>query len=316
MSEVAVIIPNYNGIKYIGDCLDSLLAQTMRADIIVVDNASEDGAVDIVRGYRDIKLIVLPENYGFCRAVNEGIAAADAKYVILLNNDTKAEPDFVEELYKAIDGRDDTFSVASRMLQMNSPDRIDSAGDLYCALGWAFSVGKDKHIDKYNKESVVFSACAGAAIYRKEVFDRIGYFDEIHVSYLEDVDVGYRARISGYVNRYTPKAVVYHVGSASSGSRHNPFKVRLTAQNSVYIIYKNMPLLQILLNIPFLLAGFGIKAVFFMIKGYGREYVSGVIQGFGKCKRGRRYPFDIAYLENYFRIQLELWFNTLRRIFG
>lgn len=316
MSEVAVIIPNYNGIKYIGDCLDSLLAQTMRADIIVVDNASEDGAVDIVRGYRDIKLIELPENYGFCRAVNEGIAAADAKYVILLNNDTKAEPDFVEELYKAIDGRDDTFSVASRMLQMNSPDRIDSAGDLYCALGWAFSVGKDKHIDKYNKESVVFSACAGAAIYRKEVFDRIGYFDEIHVSYLEDVDVGYRARISGYVNRYTPKAVVYHVGSASSGSRHNPFKVRLTAQNSVYIIYKNMPLLQILLNIPFLLAGFGIKAVFFMIKGYGREYVSGVIQGFGKCKRGRRYPFNIAFLGNYFRIQLELWFNTLRRIFG
>ena len=147
MSEVTVIIPNYNGIKYIKDCLDSLLVQTMKADIVVVDNASTDGSLDVIKGYGDVKLIELKDNFGFCRAVNEGIAATNSKYVILLNNDTKAEPDFVEELYKAIDSHDDTFSVASKMLQMNNPDRIDSAGDLYCALGWAFSLGKDKKSD-------------------------------------------------------------------------------------------------------------------------------------------------------------------------
>ena len=316
MSEVTVIIPNYNGIKYIRDCLDSLMEQTMKADIIVVDNASGDGSVDIVRGYSGVKLIELKDNFGFCRAVNEGIAATDSKYVILLNNDTKADPGFVEELYKAIDANDDTFSVASKMLQMGSPDRIDSAGDLYCALGWAFSLGKDRKCDKYNKEAVIFSACGGASIYRRAVFNQIGYFDELHFSYLEDVDVGYRAKIMGYVNRYTPKAVVYHAGSASTGSRYNSFKVRLAARNSWYVIYKNMPALQMIINLPFFLIGFGIKAVFFICKGYGREYLSGMKRGYLMCVEGRKYPFDVAFIGNYCRIQLELWLNMFRRIFG
>ncbi len=316
MKEVTVIIPNYNGIVYLGGCLESLAAQTMKCDIIVVDNASTDGSLDIARKYDDIRIIELSQNFGFCRAVNEGIAATKTKYLILLNNDTKADPMFVEELYKAIDKHDDTFSVAAKMLQMNRPDRIDSAGDLYCALGWAFSLGKDGSAGRYDRESVVFSACGGAAIYRKDLFEQIGYFDELHFSYLEDVDVGYRARIMGYTNRYTPRAIVYHAGSASTGSRYNPFKVRLAARNSWYVIYKNMPALQIILNLPFFLIGFGTKALFFICKGYGREYLSGMKRGYLMCVAGRKYPFDSRFIKNYCRIQLELWFNMFRRIFG
>ena len=316
MREVTVIIPNYNGISYIRECLDSLRAQTMEADIIVVDNASEDGSKEAVREYDDVRLIELSENFGFCRAVNEGIRVTKTKYLILLNNDTKAEPTFVEELYKAIDAHDDTFSVAPKMLQMNRPDRIDSAGDLYCALGWAFSLGKDRKSSRYDKEAVIFSACGGASIYRKALFEEIGYFDELHFSYLEDVDVGYRARIMGYVNRYTPRAIVYHAGSGSTGGRYNPFKVRMAARNSWYVIYKNMPVLQIIINLPFFLIGFGIKALFFILKGYGREYLSGMKRGYLMCVAGRKYPFDRRFVKNYLRIQLELWFNMLRRIFG
>ena len=316
MREVTVIIPNYNGIQYIEGCLDSLKEQTMQADIIVVDNASSDGSLDVVRKYDDVKLIELSENFGFCRAVNEGIAATNTRYLILLNNDTKATPTFVEELYKAIDAHPDTFSVASKMLRMDSPDVIDSAGDLYCALGWAFSLGKDRKKSRYERESVVFSACAGAAIYRKDLFEQIGYFDELHFSYLEDVDVGYRARIMGYVNRYTPKAVVFHAGSATTGSRYNPFKVRMAARNSWYVIYKNMPALQIIINLPFFLIGFGIKALFFILKGYGREYLSGMKRGYLMCVAGRKYPFDARFIGNYCRIQLELWVNMFRRIAG
>ena len=316
MSEVTVIIPNYNGIKYLKDCLDSLAAQTMKAEIIVVDNASEDGSEKIAEDYEGVRLIPLSQNFGFCRAVNEGIKVTKTKYLILLNNDTKADPSFVEELYKAIDAHDDTFSVASKMLQMNAPDRIDSAGDLYCALGWAFSLGKDGRSSRYDKEAVIFSACGGAAIYRKELFEQIGYFDELHFTYLEDVDVGYRARIMGYVNRYTPKAVVYHAGSGSTGGRYNPFKVRLASRNSWYVIYKNMPALQIIINLPFLLIGFGTKALFFICKGYGREYLSGMKRGYLMCVAGRKYPFDRRFIKNYFRIQLELWLNMIRRITG
>lgn len=316
MREVTVIIPNYNGIQYLGDCLDSLREQTMEADIIVVDNASTDGSADIAKKYDGVRVMELSDNFGFCRAVNEGIRVTKTKYLILLNNDTKADPAFVEELYKAIDKDENTFSVASKMIQMGRPELIDSAGDLYCALGWAFSLGKDRNRSRYEKESVVFSACGGAAIYRKDLFEQIGYFDELHFSYLEDVDVGYRARIMGYTNRYTPKAVVYHAGSGSTGGRYNPFKVRLASRNSWYVIYKNMPVLQIVINLPFFMIGFGLKALFFILKGYGREYLSGMKRGYLMCIHGRKYPFDPRFVKNYCRIQLELWLNMFRRVFG
>lgn len=318
MNDVTVIIPNYNGIAYIKDCLDSLKMQSYPDfEIIVVDNASTDGSCEVVeKDFPEVKLIKLSQNFGFCRAVNEGIRVTKTKYLILLNNDTKADKDFVRELKNAIDAHDDTFSVAAKMLQMNAPDKIDAAGDLYCALGWAFALGKDKKSDRYNKESVIFSACGGASIYRKSMFEQIGYFDELHFTYLEDVDVGYRARIMGFSNRYTPKAVVYHAGSGTTGSRYNPFKVRMASRNSWYVIYKNMPLLQIILNLPFLLIGFGIKALFFILKGYGREYLSGMKRGYLMCVEGRKYPFDKRFIKNYCKIQLELWLNIFRRIAG
>ena len=120
----------------------------------------------------------------------------------------------------------------------------------------------------------MFSACGGAAIYRRALFEQIGYFDELHFAYLEDVDIGYRARIMGYKNKYTPKAVVYHAGSSTTGGRYNTFKVRIAARNSWYVVFKNMPLLQLIINLPFILIGFMIKAMFFILKGYGREYLS------------------------------------------
>ncbi len=316
MKEVTVIIPNYNGIRFIGDCLSSLMTQTAECDIIVVDNGSDDGSVEVAQSYKNVTVEKLPENLGFCRAVNKGIMAAKTEYVILLNNDTRCESTFVEELLNAAKRYDDTFSVASKMIQMYDPGKIDSAGDLYCALGWAFALGKDKDRSFYDKESVVFSACAGAAIYRKELFDKIGYFDEEHVSYLEDLDIGYRARINGYVNRYCPRAVVYHAGSGTTGSRYNRYKVRQAARNSVYVIHKNMPIFFALINLPFLLAGFGIKTLFFIRRGFGREYVTGLRQGLAISRRTPKYRYRGANTINYCRIQLELWLNMIRRITG
>ena len=160
MTKVSVVIPNYNGEKFLRDCLNSLNDQSMKDfEIIIVDNGSKDDSVKVISEcLKDVKLIRLDKNYGFSRAVNEGIRAASAPYVILLNNDTKARPDFAARLYDAI-GRDDKiFSVSSKMLRMDKPDLIDNAGDLYCALGWAFARGKDKNEAFYNKPTEVFSA--------------------------------------------------------------------------------------------------------------------------------------------------------------
>ena len=166
------------------------------------------------------------------------------------------------------------------MLQAHSPELLDDAGDFYSALGWAAARGKGKPEAEYSREEKIFSACAGAAIYRRKVLLGLGLFDEEHFAYLEDLDICYRARLHGYENWYLPKARVRHVGSGTSGSRYNLFKVRYSSRNNIYLIWKNMPLFQILLNLPFLLAGFGAKFLFFAGKGFGKEYLAGIRNGF------------------------------------
>ena len=200
------------------------------------------------------------------------------------------------------------------MIQFHERKLMDDAGDYYCALGWAFGRGKGKSVDKYNEPAEIFAACAGAAIYRKKMLESLGYFDEKHFAYLEDIDIGYRARIHGYKNVYAPKAVVYHVGSGFSGSAHNAFKVKLSSRNNVYLIYKNMPFLQIVINSPFLLAGFAVKWLFFLKKGLGKEYVSGLKDGIRLCREGKKEKYFGKNLSNYLKIQLELWLNVVRRL--
>ena len=221
--EVSVVIPNFNGIAFLDSVLGSLEGQTIKNfEVIFVDNGSSDGSCSFVAAnYPWVHIIELPENFGFCRAVNEGIRASRAPYVLLLNNDTEVQPDFVEEMLLAIKRHGKAFSCGAKMVQYHDRDRLDDAGDFYCVLGWSFARGKDKDIRSCDREDKVFSACGGAAIYRRKVFERIGYFDEEHFAYLEDMDIGYRARIYGYENWYAPKAVVYHVGSGTSGSRYN-----------------------------------------------------------------------------------------------
>ena len=315
MRTVSIVIPNYNGKHFLEDCLKTVFAQNIKdQEVIVVDNGSTDGSLEYLHNFPGVRVIALDKNYGFCRAVNEGIKAAESDYVILLNNDTEVEPDFTSELLRAIQKDEKIFSCSSKMIQLHHRELMDDAGDYYCALGWAFGRGKGKSVEKYNEPADVFAACAGAAIYRKKMLESLGYFDEKHFAYLEDIDIGYRARIHGYRNVYAPKAVVYHVGSGFSGSAHNAFKVKLSSRNNVYLIYKNMPFLQIVINSPFLLMGFLVKWLFFHKKGLGKEYVSGLKEGIRLCREGKKEKYFWKNLSNYLKIQWELWVNMIRRL--
>ena len=321
MVRTTVVIPNYNGMKYIDNCLKSLRQSSVPVKIILVDNASKDGSLTFVKKhYPEVSIIAFTENTGFSKAVNAGIMAADTEYVLLLNNDTVADERMTEYLEKAMDQHEDCFSAGAKMVSLAEPDKLDGAGDFYCALGWAFARGKDKPKESFQQPDRIFSACAGAALYRKSLFEKVGYFDENHFAYLEDIDIGYRANIYGYPNRYVPEAFVYHAGSGVSGSRHNDFKVKLSARNSIYLIYKNMPFLQVLLNLPFLVAGYGIKTLFFLIKGMGRAYLSGLWQGvklsYSKEGHQNKVPFRFENFKNYLWIQGQLWLNMVRRFGG
>lgn len=320
MKKVTIVIPNYNGIRFLEDCLDSLLEQepgTPEYDVLIVDNGSDDGSRELLgEKYPQVSLLALSENTGFCHAVNLGIREAETPYVILLNNDTKAGPGFVKNLLRAVEEREKAFSVSAKMLMWDRTELLDGAGDRYCVLGWAFARGKGRAAADFDRPCPVFSACAGAAIYRKSVFEEIGYFDEEHFAYLEDLDIGYRARIFGYRNYYEPSAEVIHYGSASSGSRYNEWKTGLAAANSVYVIGKNMPLLQWLWNLPFLLPGFLIKYFFFCRKGLGKIYLQGLRKGFRKlgspAGKARKISFSFRRLGSYLAIQGQLYLNLLR----
>lgn len=316
MKKVSVVIPNYNGKGFLEDCLSSLEDQSFSGfETILVDDGSTDGSASYVRErFPEVRVISLEENGGFCRAVNQGIRASETPFVILLNNDVKADKHFVEEMLAGIRKHRRCFSCSAQLRNMHRPELMDDAGDYYCALGWAFALGKDRPLFAYQKPRRIFASCGGAAIYRKALFEKIGYFDEKHFAYLEDIDVGYRARIYGYENWYLPKAVVYHAGSGTSGSRYNEFKVRHSSRNNIYMIYKNMPVLQIFLNLPFLLAGFLAKQAFFMKKGLGAVYARGIAEGISMCVQGEKVPFQAKHLKNYVQIQLELWLNIFRRV--
>lgn len=310
--KATVIIPNYNGKAFMQDCLTALAAQTAGDfQVLVVDNASTDGSADGLECFcPGVRVHKLDKNYGFSRAVNEGIRLSESEYVILLNNDTIPFPDYVEQLILAIDADSRIFSVSPKMIQAYHPDILDDAGDSYCLLGWAFQRGVGQPIDRFSKGERIFSACAGAAIYRRAVFEEIGYFDERHFAYLEDVDVGYRALIHGYINRYEPAAKVYHVGSGTSGSKYNAFKVELTSRNSVYLNYKNMPIVFLMLNFLPLLAGWLIKMRFFQTLGFGKAYKDGLKEGFRTARKCKKVPFRFSHLWNYIYIEFLLIANT------
>lgn len=310
---VSVIIPNMNGKDYLKDCLDSIMASDDKpAEIIVVDNASADGSVSFVKeNYPDVKVLSHKVNTGFTGAVNHGIYASTQPFVFLLNNDTKVEADCIKKLYDAIRSDETIFSCGALMLSMDDNLVVDNAGDSINILGYPRSFAGGKPAKNYMKDRVaaVFSCCAGASLYRKSILDEIGCFDDLHFAYFEDVDLGYRARVLGYKNVNVRNAVVYHKGSATTGSKHNKFKVSHSSKNSVILYTKNMPIIQYILNFPFLLAGYLIKFAFFTLKGLGGVYLKGLTEGFrlSVSKEGRLHhvKFKLKNFINYWIV--ELW---------
>lgn len=313
--KVTIIIPNYNGLAFMEPCMKALDNQNFKDfSVLVVDNGSTDGSVEWLKEH-GIPAVFLKTNTGFSGAVNVGIKKAATPYVILLNNDTKADPDYVGELVRAIEASPKIFSVSSRMIQMYHPDLMDDAGDMYSVLGWAYQRGVGQPLERYNKPFKIFSACAGAAIYRRQVFEEIGYFDEMHFAYLEDIDVGYRAKLYGYDNVYCPTARIFHVGSGTSGSKYNSFKVKLAARNNVYLNYKNMPAGQLLLNALPIGAGIALKYQFFKKRGFGEDYLEGLREGIRTAKTCRKVSFSPKRLGRYAAIELELIAGTFLYVY-
>lgn len=242
--KVYVIVLNWNGIDLVEACLDSLLEQTYPAEVVVVDNGSTDGSVELLeKKYSKIHLFKEDKNHGFAGGVNIGIKFAmdnGADAVALFNNDTVAEENWVENLVDSLQDQPDVGVVTSRLTQMDKK-HLDSTGDFYTTWGMPFPRGRNQKAEgNFLKREYVFGASGGASLYRTKVFDDIGVFDETFFAYLEDVDISFRAQLAGWKVSYEPSAVAYHHISATS-ARMGSFSRYHTVKNFHLLYLKNMP---------------------------------------------------------------------------
>jgi GT2 family glycosyltransferase len=248
---VSVVIPNLNGRDILSCCLRSLEHQTMKDfEVIIVDNGSTDGSVDMVRSdFPWLETVIENEkNAGFAKACNQGIEAASGDLVALLNNDTETHPDWLAELVKAAEAYPDAGMFASKTLLFDRRDTIDTTGHLIYRDGLNRGRGR-LEIDRgqYDDKTDVFFPSGAAALYRRKMFDEIGLFDEHHFAYGDDIDIGIRGRLAGWKCVFVPGAIVYHMYSATTG-KYSPMKLYLVERNRLWIVLKYLPMKYVLLN--------------------------------------------------------------------
>jgi GT2 family glycosyltransferase len=222
VSAPAVVVPNWNGAAWLPACLDAIEAQTLApARTVVVDNGSTDGSLELLAG-RGVEVVELGRNTGFAHAANRGLEAAGAELVALVNNDVVLEPDWLERMAAALAAHPEAAAAACKMVDLRDPSSVWDAGDFLRRDGAAVQRGRVEPDDgRFDSPGDAFSACAGAALYRRTAVLAVGGFDERYFAYLEDVDLGLRLRLAGWTCRYEP-AVARHAGGGSSAPRERP----------------------------------------------------------------------------------------------
>lgn len=239
-AAISVIIPTWNKRALLEECLQSLDKQIRPADeILVVDDGStDDTRAWLADHWSGVRVVALERNRGFAAAVNTGIREAAGDYLVLLNNDMTLDSQFLELLEKRANAGVDM--VAPLILWKDSPERIYAAGDRQRVNGRPEAIGFREARDSFQLPERIFGVSAGAALYRREVFDRVGLLDERFVAYFEDSDLSFRARLAGFTAELEPAAIAYHVGSASLGGK-TWWRSRQCCRNHTLLVWKNMP---------------------------------------------------------------------------
>jgi GT2 family glycosyltransferase len=238
-----VVIPNWNGREWLPGCLDSIAAQTLpAAEVIVVDNGSTDGSLELLAARApSVRTIELGRNTGFAFAANRGIAAAASELVALVNTDVVLDADWLERLTRGLEEHPDAASVASKMVDLREPGVLYDTGDFLRRDGACDQRGRFERDDgRFDSPGEVFSACAGAALYRRSVVLEVGGFDERLFAYLEDVDLGLRLRLRGFGCRYEP-ARAHHAGGGTSGKLERPLE-GWVERNTLLLVTRWFPL--------------------------------------------------------------------------
>ncbi len=250
--SVSVVIINWNSTKLLKNCIKCLNRQKLSPDqVFVVDNASDDDSKEFFNNAKNFTPIQLEKNSGFAAGNNRAIIDCNTEFVALLNPDAFPDNYWLQRLVEAAKQNPEVAAFGSKQLCFADKEIIDGIGDCYHISGlvWRKGYGRIQNSqDLISRE--IFSPCAAAAMYRRSVLEKVGGFDEDYFCYVEDVDLGFRIRLAGYKAIYVPDAVVYHVGSATTGSQHSDFAVYHGHRNIVWTFIKNMPGLLFYIFIP------------------------------------------------------------------
>jgi hypothetical protein len=278
MSRVAVVIPNLNGEKSLGACLDSLLAQSYESNIIVVENGSTDGSLKLLQTkYPQVKVLQQSKNLGFAGGVNAGIRQAiddGMEFVALFNNDAIADKYWLEQLVKELDIHKKVGATTCKFIKTNRTE-MDSTGDFYTTWGLPYPRGRDESVsDKYDSQTDIFAASGGASLYRVKMLREIGLFDEDFFAYYEDVDISFRAQLAGWKVSYTPESKAYHQIGATS-SKIKGFTTYQTIKNLPWLLWKNAPASVIIRVSPRFIVAYTSFILKTIVRGQSRQAFRG-----------------------------------------
>lgn len=239
---LSVIIVNYNGERFIRECLDSLRAQTCPdLEVILVDNASTDGSAALVaQEYPEVQLLRLPENRHFCAGNNAGLALARGRYIAFLNNDTRVVPEWAAEIVRGFEEYPEAGAIACKLVLADQPDTLDNAGTEWLSVLIGHKIGWLQPAARFNEPRLIFGFCGGGCALRAEVLKQVGAFDEDFESHYEDVDLSFRVQLAGWRCLYQPTAIVFHHTAASYGQT-SPLVVHRTTRNGDWVVIKNVP---------------------------------------------------------------------------
>jgi hypothetical protein len=282
---ISVVIPSYNGRRYLEGCLSSLSVQSFDDfETIVVDNGSEDGTAEYVAAeFPEVRVVRSEENLGFAAGVNAGIRRARGEEILTLNNDTVADEDFIKSLAEAM-ARDDRVGMcASKMLFLDG--RINSAGICLSRSGAAWDRGMgEEDRGQYDAQEEVFGPSAGAALYRRKMLDEIGLFDEEFFAYMEDVDLALRGQLAGWRCLYVPRAVVRHIhgGTAGFGS---DLSVYYGNRNVLWYPVKDLPAGLLISSLPWIVGRSLAVIPYYALRGRGRTALRAKVDGLAGVPR-------------------------------
>lgn len=307
----SVIVLNYNGKHFLETCLTSLQKQTYpNLEVILVDNASTDGSIEYVKEhFATIEVIENKKNQGFAKGNNIGVEVAKGEYVLTLNNDTRADPSWVEELVKTAESDFSIGMCASKMLFMDRSDTINSAGINISRSGACWDRGLYAPSSSYTEPDEVFGPCAGAALYRRKMLDEVGLFDEDFFIYMEDVDLAFRGRLAGWRCVYVPSAIVYH-HHGGFGGIDSDFTIYYGNRNIVWNAFKNFPTGILITSLPWIVGRNLVVIPYYTVRGHGKVIIKSkidAVKGLPKILKKRKVQKKIVDVPNKIERFIKTW---------